>query len=45
MGMSVTTFLFITLASKLFSCCVVFFGNVKVGRDGRYMSDVVEGGM
>ena len=41
-GMSVTTFVFIILVSKLIFCCAVFFGNVEVRRGGRYIVDVVE---
>ena len=34
--MSVTTFLFIILLSKLVLCCAVFCGNGEGGRVGRY---------
>ena len=43
MGISVTTFIFIILVSQLVFYCAVCFGNVEVGRGGRYMDDVVEG--
>ena len=43
MCMSVTTFVFITWVSKLVFRCAIFFGNVAVGRGGRYIVDVVEG--
>ena len=42
MGVSVTTFSFIILVSKLVFCCALFFGNINVGRSGRYIVDVVE---
>ena len=41
--MSVTTFVFIILVSKLVFCYAVVFGNVEVGRGGRYIFDIVEG--
>ena len=43
MGMSVTNLLFIILVYKLVFCCAVLFCNVKVGRGGRYIVDIVEG--
>ena len=41
--MSVTTFVFIILVSKLVFCCATFFSNGEVGRVGRYMGNVLEG--
>ena len=38
-----TTFVFTILVSKLVFCRAIFFGNVEVGRGGRYIVDIVEG--